>query len=116
MIGEVAVALRLSREDKGKLLIQFGSFAEAISCEDRLVTLSSPNLGAVTPCANLVLTSEVTDGVANTAPVPQGTRGMPNRLAETETLRSASYLHNEAANKALQRASLSKSSSVKSAL
>ena len=86
-----------------------------MSREARLVTLSSPNLGTVTPCANLVLTSEVTDGVANTAPVPQGMNKVFSRKAGTEAL-SASHLRNKATNKAPQRASLSKSSSVKFAL
>ena len=51
--GEAPPQPRLSREDKGKLSIQFGCFTEAISREARLVTLPSPNLGAVIPCANL---------------------------------------------------------------
>ena len=68
--SEVPPQLHLSREDKDKLPIRFGIFAEAINREARLATLSSPNLGAVTPYANLVLPSKVTDGVANIAPVP----------------------------------------------
>jgi len=56
--GEVPPQFHLSCEDKGKLPIRFGSFAEAINREARLATLPSPNLGAVTPCANLVLPSE----------------------------------------------------------
>jgi len=82
--GDAPPQLPLSREDKGKLLIQFGSFAEAIRHEARLLTLPSPNLGAVTPCANLVLTSEVTDGLVYTAPVPQGTSDVLNRKTKTE--------------------------------
>ena len=61
--------------------------------------------------------SEVTDGVANTAPVPKGTDGVANtvpvpkgtnkvlsREARTETLCSAKYLRSKAKSKALQRA------------
>ena len=62
---------RLSCEDKGKMP---ACFAEAISREARLETLPSPNLGAVTPYANLVLPNEVTNNTACTTPVPQGTR------------------------------------------
>jgi len=70
----------------------------------------------MTPCANLVLTSEVTDGVANITPVPQGTNKVFSRKAETETLSSSSHLRYKAENKAPQRVSLSKSSCAKSAL
>ena len=100
--------------------IQFGSIIEAISREARLVTLPSPNLGAVTPCVNLVLTSEVTEGVANTAPVRKGTNKVLSRTAGTEALTSASHLRYKAKNKAPHRAksevtvtSLSKYSSAK---
>ena len=71
-----------------------------ISREAKLVSLPSPNLGAVTPCANLVLTSEVTDGFANTAPVPQGTSEILSRKTGTEALNSASHLDYKGANKA----------------
>ena len=54
---------RLSREDKGKMP---ACFVETISSEAR--TTISPNAGAVTPCASLVLMSEATDGVANRVP------------------------------------------------
>ena len=64
--GKAPPQCRLSREDKGKLSIPFGSIAEAISHEARVETLPLPNLGAVTSRANLILTSEVIDGVANT--------------------------------------------------
>ena len=108
--------LRLSREDKGKLPIQFCSIIEPINRKSRSVSLSSHNLGAGTPCANLVFTSEVTDGVANAVPVL-------SRKTGTEALSSASHLCYKAENKASLRAksevimtSLSKSSSAKSAL
>ena len=52
-------------------------FIETISRDARAATLPSPNPGAVTPCANLAPTSEATDGLASTALVPQGTRGVP---------------------------------------
>jgi len=78
--------------------------------------MPSPNSGAVTPRSNLVLTSEVTDGVASTVPVPQGTRRIPNRQDEIKAPSNANHLRNKVANKAPQRASLPDSSSVKFAL
>jgi len=114
--GEVPFQLRLSREDKGKLPRQFGSIVEPINRKARSVSLPSHNPGEGTPCANLVLTSEVTDGIANAAPVL-------SRKTRTEALSSASHLRYKAENKAPLRAksevimtSLSKSSSAKSAL
>jgi len=83
--------------------IQFGSITN-ISHEAKLVSLPSLNLGAVTPNANLALTSEVTDGVANTAPVPKSTNRVLSRKAGTEALGSASYLRYKVKNKAPQRA------------
>jgi len=90
------------------------------SREAKPISLSSPDSGAVTPGANLTPTSEVTDGVANIAPVPKGTNRDLSREAETKTLCSAIYLHCKAKNKAPQRAksevtitSLPKSSSAK---
>ena len=61
----------LSREDKDKMS---ACFAETISRKARAETLHSLNPGAVTPRANLVLTSEVAGGVISTALVSQGTR------------------------------------------
>ena len=120
---EVPAQLHLSREDKGKLPIQFGSMTKAISREAKQASLPSPNLGAVTPGVNLALTGEVTDGVANTAPVPKGTSKVLSCKAGTEALTSASHLRYKAENKAPQCAksevimtSLSKYSSTKSAL
>ena len=81
-----------------------------------MVSLPSPNLRAVTPCANLVLTHEVTDGLVNTAPVPQGTSEVLSRKTGTEVLSSASHLRYEGANRAPQHALLSKSSNNKSVL
>jgi len=52
----------------------------------------------------------------NTVPVPQGTRGIPSRQAETEAPSSANYLRNKVANKAPRHASRPDSSSVKFAL
>ena len=114
--GTVTPQLRLSREEKGKMLVRFGSFAEAISREARLATLPSPNLGAVTLCVNLVLPSEVSDGMANSAPVSQSASEVLSTKAGPAALSSAKHLRNKAANKAPQCASLSKSLSVKSAL
>ena len=75
-------------------------FAEAISREARMATMLSPNSEAVTPRANLVLTSEVADGVISTAPVPQGTCEVPIRQAGTKAPSSANHLRNKVANKA----------------
>jgi len=49
--------------------------------------------------------SEVTDGVANTAPVPQGTRGVPSRQAKTKAPSGANHLRDKATSKASQHAS-----------
>ena len=113
--GEALPQFRLSREDKGKLPVRFGSFAEAFSRKAKLVTLPSPNRGAVTPCANFALTSEVPNGLAYSAPVPLGTSEVLSHKTGTEALHSASHLRNKTTTKAPQRASLSKSSGVKSA-
>jgi len=86
-------------------------FVEVISREAR--TATSPNSGAVTPRASLTLTSEVTDGVANTSPVPQGTREVPSRQAKAKAPSSANHLRNKVADKAPQRVSLPNSSSEK---
>ena len=65
-----------------------------------MVSLPSLNLGAMTPSANLALTSEVTDGVANTAPVRKGTDRVLSRKAGTEALGSTTYLRYKVKNKA----------------
>jgi len=104
---------RLSREDNGKMP---ACFVETISREAKTTTIPSPNSGAVTPRANLVLMSEATDGVANTAPVPQGTRGVPSRQARTKAPSGANLLRSKMASKAPQCASLSGSSIAKFAL
>jgi len=56
------------------------------------------------------------DGMMNTAPVPQGTRRIPSRQAETEAPSSANHLRNKVANKGPRRASRPESLSVKSPL
>ena len=56
--GEAPAQLRLSREDKGKMPIKFGSIAN-ISREAKLVSLSLPNLEALAPNANLIKTGKV---------------------------------------------------------
>ena len=99
--GAATPQARLSREDKGKMPT---CFTEVISRKARAATLPSSNPGAVIPCANLAPTSEATDGLVSTAPVPQGTRGIPNRQAETKAPSSANHLRNKVANKAPQRA------------
>ena len=87
-----------------------------------MVSLSSPNLRAVTHSVNFALTGEVTDGAANAAPVPKGTSKVLSRKTGTEALSSASHLHYKAENNAPQCAksevamSLPKSSNVNFAL
>ena len=51
--------------------------------------MPSPNSGAVTPRASLVLMSEATDGVPNT--VPQGTHDVRIREAGTKAPQCASF-------------------------
>ena len=80
-------------------------FAETISREARRATMRSPNSGAVTPRANLALTSEATDSLASTAPVPRGTRGVPSRQAGTKAPSSANHLREKATIKASQHVS-----------
>jgi len=111
--GVATPQARLSREDKGKMS---ACFVETICREARAATLPSPNPGAAIPRANFILMSEATDGLASTAPVPQGTRGVPSRQAGTKVPSSANHLRSKVANKAPHRASLSGSSSVKFAL
>jgi len=111
--GVATPQVRLSREDKDKMP---ACFVETISCEARTATILSPYTGAVTPRANLVLPSKVTDSMTGTAPVPQGTRGVPSHQAGAKAPSSANHLHNKVANKAPQRASLPSSSSIKFAL
>jgi len=60
--------------------------------------------------------SEATDGVANTAPVPQDTRGVPSRKARTKAPSGANLLRSKVADKAPQHASPPSSSSTKLAL
>ena len=102
-LGEAPVQLRVSREDKGQMPSNLGSIAN-VSHEAKLISLSSPNLGALAPSVNLTPTSEVTDEVANIAPVPMGTNKVLSREAGTEALPSAKYLHSKATSKAPQRA------------
>jgi len=67
-------------------------FVETISRDAKTATIPSPNLGAVTPRANLVLMSEAIDGLANTTPVPQGTRRVPSHQARTKAPTGANLL------------------------
>jgi len=64
---------------------QFGSIAN-ISHEVKLTSLSLLILEALAPSVNLTPTSEVTDEVANIAPVPMGTNKVLSREAGTEAL------------------------------
>jgi len=66
-----------------------------LSCEDE-GKIPSPNSGAVARRANLILMSEVTDGMADTKPVPQGTRGVPGRQTGTKASSSANHLRSRA--------------------
>ena len=102
--GEVPAQLRLSREDKRKMPIQFGSIAETISREANLVSLPSPNRRTVTHSVNFALTGEVTNGVANAALVPKGISRVLSRNTRAEVLSSAGHLHYKTENKAAQRA------------
>jgi len=95
--GVATPQARLSRKDKSKMP---ACFIETICRNARAATLPSPDLGAVTPHANLVLTSEATDGLASTTPVPQGTRGVPSRQAGTKAPSSANHLREKATSKA----------------
>ena len=63
--GVVTPQVHLSCEEKGKMS---ACFDETISCKVTTAMMSSPNSGAVTPRASLVLMSEATDGVPNTVP------------------------------------------------
>ena len=65
--GEASVQLYVSRKDKGKMPLYLGGMAN-VSREAKLISLSSPNPEALVHSANLTPTSEVTDGIANTAP------------------------------------------------
>ena len=66
--------------------IQFGSTAETIIREAKLVSLPSPNLGTVIHSVNLALVGEVTDSIANAASVPKGTSKVLSRKTGTEVL------------------------------
>jgi len=112
-LGVATPQVRLSREAKGKMP---ACFVETISREDKKSTIFSPNSGAVTPRANLVLMSEAPDDVTNIAPVPQRTRRVPSCQARAKALPSANHLRSKVANKAPQRASLPGSSIAKFAL
>ena len=64
----VTPQVHLSREEKGKMPAYF---VETVSREVMTTTMPSPNSGAVTPRANLVLMSEATDGVPSTIPLQE---------------------------------------------
>ena len=92
--GEVPAQLRLSREDKGKMPIQFGTTTN-ISREAKSMSRSSPNLEALAPSANPTPTSEVPDGIANIVLEPKGTNKVLSHEAGTEALCSAKYLRSK---------------------
>ena len=75
------------------------SFVETTSREVTTATLPSPNSGAVTPSASLVLINEATDGVART--VPRGTHEVPGSQARAPS--GANLLRNKEANRIPQR-------------
>ena len=58
VLGVVEAQLRLSREDKGKMPLNFGSITDASHGAD-LESLSSPNLRVLVPSANFAPTSGV---------------------------------------------------------
>ena len=70
----------LSREGKGKMHAYSN---ETASREVTTATMPSPNSGAVTPCASLVLMSEAT--------MPQGTHDVHSRKARTRAPQCASF-------------------------
>ena len=74
--------VRLSREEKGKMP---ACFVETVSHEVTTTTMPSPNSGAVTPRASLVLMSEATDIV------PQGTHDVCSREAGSKASQYASF-------------------------
>ena len=80
-------------------------FVEIISREAKTATTPSPNSGTVTPRVSLILMSEATDGMANTAPIPQDTCEVPNCKARTKAPSGANLLRSKVADKAPQRAS-----------
>ena len=77
--GVTTPQVRLSREEKGKMPTCFDKTA---SREVTMATMPSPNSGAVTPRASIVLVSEATDGVPST--VPQGTHDVRTREVGTK--------------------------------
>ena len=80
--GVATPQVRLSREEKGKMP---ACFDETISREVTTAMMPSPNSGAVTPRASLVLMSEATDTV------PQGTHDVHSREAGTKAPQCASF-------------------------
>jgi len=99
--GEVPTQFHLSREDKGKMPIQFGTIAN-ISLKAKSVALTSPDLEVLAPGANLTPVSKGVDGFR--ALVPKGTNKILNHEAGTEALCSAKCLRSKAKSKAPQRA------------
>ena len=80
--------------------LNFGGITD-VSCKAKLISLSSPNPGALTPSANLTPTSGVkgaslntdgydTDDVANIVSVSKSIDKIPSHEARTEALCSVS--------------------------
>ena len=102
---EVEAQLHFSREDKGKMLLNFGSIASReadLEPQGHELLLSSPNPRALVPSANFAPMSGVKkaslciDSIANAALVPKGTNKVLSREAGTEALCSAKYLRSKA--------------------
>jgi len=114
-LGEVEAQLCLSREDKGKPPLSFGSVAYAsreaeLDPQERGLPLASPNLIALifsansAPMIGVKGVSPSADSVAYTALISKVTNKVPSREAGTEALRSANYLCQKAKYKAPLRA------------
>ena len=93
---------RLIREEKGKMPVCSNNAADH---EVTTAIIPSPNSRAAMPCASLVHMSEAT--------VPQHTHWVHGREAKTKVLSKANPLCSGIADKAPQRAPLSRSSSTK---
>jgi len=110
-LGEVEAQSRLSREDKGKTPLSFGSIAYAsreaeLDPQGREFLLASPNPRALVSSANFAPLSGVkgvslsANNVAYATSAPKSDNKVPSREAGTKALSSANYLRCNAKNKA----------------
>ena len=114
-LGKVETQLRLSREDKGKTSLSFGSVAYAsreaeVEPQRREFLLASSNPKELFSSTKFAPRSEVkgaslsADSVAYTASASKGASNVPSHEAGTKALGGAKYLRRNAKNKALLRA------------